>query len=363
VKTGKTIQELAAELARQAESKRDFNAPTGRLNMEIEKKEVAGLQRTAVTMAVPLANAAVEHFPLSDYAHGQIASETKIPKTYYDRMMIDAPELLTQNINHWFHAEPKRRLVRTLDGRVRAFLSERYRPLDNADLAEAALPVLIQRGCVIVSSEITEKRLYIKATLPELQAEVKGSRRKGDIVQAGVVFSNSEIGSGRLLVEDFFDLLYCTNGLITTSTFAKFHLGRAHGEEAVREILTSEAKRANDKAFWLTVRDVVANAFDEESFKATVARFDASTRKMIEGNPESAIDAVQEVYKLTDETRGNILKHLIEGGDLSQWGLSNAITRSAEDESDYDDATELERLGGKIIELKPEDWKYIAEAA
>ena len=41
-----------------------------------------------------------------------------------------------------------------------------------------------------------------------------------------------------------------------------------------------------------------------------------------------------------------MLRHLIEGGDLSAYGLVNAVTHFAQDVDDYDRATEFEALGG-----------------
>ena len=64
----------------------------------------------------------------------------------YQRMRDQAPELLAANVNEWFQQKPERRMVRTLDGQMRAFLSDRYRRLDNFDLALAVLPVLKEMG-------------------------------------------------------------------------------------------------------------------------------------------------------------------------------------------------------------------------
>ena len=60
----------------------------------------------------------------------------------------------------------------------------------------------------IVSSEVTEAKLYLKIVNHRVEAKCIG-----DIVQAGVVISNSEIGLGAVA---FFPLVYtlaCTNGL------------------------------------------------------------------------------------------------------------------------------------------------------
>jgi hypothetical protein len=58
-------------------------------------------------------------------------------------------------------------------------------------------------------------------------------------------------------------------------------------------------------------------------------------------------------YGFQQKEKENVLTHLAKGGDLSLWGLANAVTRSAEDSDRYDRAIEMERLGGEIIELSP----------
>ena len=72
---------------------------------------------------------------------------------------------------------------------------------------------------------------------------------------------------------------------------------------------------------------------------------------------------LQKRAALTDDDRGGILRHLINGGDLSRWGVTNAVTRYSQDVQSYDKATELEALGGTLIELNKTDWRAIAEAA
>ena len=43
--------------------------------------------------------------------------------------------------------------------------------------------------------------------------------------------------------------------------------------------------------------------------------------------------------------------------------MVNAVTHYLQDVEDYDRATEFEALGGKLIELAPNDWKELAQAA
>jgi len=61
--------------------------------------------------------------------------------------------------------------------------------------------------------------------------------------------------------------------------------------------------------------------------------------------------------------RTGVLWHLISRGDLTGYGVVNAVTGYSQEVEKYDRATDLEALGGRLIELQPREWKEIAEAA
>ena len=87
------------------------------------------------------------------------------------------------------------------------------------------------------------------------------------------------------------------------------------------------------------------------------------TRQFIKGDPVKAIQVLGEATVMSKDEQSSVLRHLIEGGDLSRFGLMNAVTRTAEDVQSYDRATEIETLGGRILDLAANDWQRIAEAA
>jgi hypothetical protein len=130
---------------------------------------------------------------------------------FLERLHIVGATKGVDNVDTWLHHEPELRMVRTLDGQARAFLSDRYRRLDNYDLREHVLPML-QRlpDARFESTELTPTRLYLKVVTPRVQIEIQ----PGDIVQAGVVISNSEVGQGTLSVQPLVYRLICRNGLI-----------------------------------------------------------------------------------------------------------------------------------------------------
>ncbi len=341
-------QDLATEIKRQSESKRDFVTTTKQLQMSTEGRSMRVGQ---------------EMFEgVDSSAHAQIANRLNIPKKYYDRMLNESPGLLAENVNHWFQKKPEDRLVRTLDGSVRAFLSDRYRPLDNDLVCQAIIPTLFNLGVQVQSLEVTHRRLYVKVTLPHLNREIK----RGDIVEAGLIASNSEIGQGTVSLMPMLKRLVCDNGMVINEFgLKKYHLGKALGQvegDQITEWFTTETIQADNRAFLLKLRDAVSGILTEDVFTRITDRMIEATGHEIEGSPEKVVEVVKERLDLTDVEGGNVLRHLIKGGDLSMWGVANAVTAEANQATDYDRATELESAGGKLIELPKESWREILAA-
>lgn len=354
MKSGRTLSQLAAELERQANTKKDYIADTRRLKMEVLRDNSAPKNEMVILQGV---NGGMTLKPI---AHQQLAASLQIPKPYYDRMLSEAPDLLSSNVNQWLEKQPATKLIRTLDGEVRAILSDSYRPLDNFDLTEAVLPQLMNLEASVESCEVTDSRLYLKCVTPRIQGSVK----QGDHIQAGIVISNSEVGQGSLRLEEMDYRLVCLNGMIRGTAVRKAHLGRSTaGRDAIedaREFFKSETRAADDRAFFLKIRDAVGAMFNQDRFNARIEQYKEAGARVITADPVKVIEVTAKRFSFNDKERSSILTHLIKGGDLSQWGLANAITRAAQDVESYDRSTEMESIGGDLIELKPGEWKTLA---
>ena len=103
-------------------------------------------------------------------------------------------------------------------------------------------------------------------------------------------------------------------------------------------------------------------AVSKTRFDILVAQIRDTTERQIEGNPVKTVELLSEKFKLQQTESSGILEHLIRGGDLSQWGLINAVTRTAQDVESYDRATELEELGAEVMTLPPTQWRRLATA-
>lgn len=339
MKVGRSLDAVCAELIRQAQSKRDFiaQAPAMRMN------ESGSL------------NLGMGPLELTEYAHWQLAAWLSIPKPYYERMLSTAPQLLSQNVNEWTSRSQDKRMVRTLDEKVRAVLSDRYRPLDNYDLAEHVLPALQNSGATIESCEITESRFYLKAVKHE-SAGLEVS--PGDVVKSGLVISNSEVGAGSLRVEPMIYRLVCKNGAIAPESLKKYHSGKRSSD--LGEWLRNETRKATDRAFWMQVKDMCSASMRDLFLHEWVRSAQLSREDAIE-KPQAIVELVGKDFGLSEGEKSGVLDYLAKGGDMSRYGLGNAITRYAQDVDSYDRSTELERIGGSVFELPRSSWEFVSK--
>lgn len=350
MKQGKNIVELAQELQARSEEKQDFIANTQEL--QLVKRDLDWALR------VPTAG----EFHVTDHAHRQISDKMGIPFRYYRRMMEKAPALLEENVDHWMTAEPSRNMVRTLRGDARAFLSDRYRRIDNEQIAEAALPALLESGQIeVVSSEITDTKMYIQARFPRLEGEVK----VGDPVQHGLIITNSEVGAGSLSIRPMIYRLVCTNGMVTGSTFSEgrirqTHLGRRLDATEDYSVYTDETLEADDRALMLKIRDSIKALSDPELFFKLMEQMRAAANTKPVENPVDAVERLGKAFQLPKNDGDSILERLIRDQDYTKWGMLNAVTNLANDTDSYDRAVELEELGGKILTLPNSQWEKIA---
>lgn len=359
---GKSIVELAQELQDKINQKADYVADT----REIDFKFNEGEERSGFSLDVPRAG----KFEVNDHTHAQISARLGVPKAYYDRLKKDHPKLLVENVATLFQEEPERRMIRTLSSPngsriARAFLSDRYRRVDNEQIAQAALPALLKTdGIDIVSCDVTESRLYIQARFPRIEGEVQ----KGDVVQSGLIITNSEIGLGALEIKPMIYRLVCTNGLVTGSEFSEGRLNKKHVGRKVEAgedytVYSDETLRADDHVLMLKIRDSISALSDPELFFRLMEKLRASTEGPQVQKPVRAVEELGKAFALPKSEQESILEALIRGGDYSKWGLVNAVTAQANEQKSYDRAYELETLGGQVLDLSSGDWKKIAEAA
>lgn len=349
-----TRAEMFAEIVRQDEAKLDLVSDTRRMGARVEEGNVL------LDIDQP---DGLTTFALNEHAQSQVAGDLGIPKRYFDRMRDTAPGLLRSNVDHWLANEPERKLVRGFKpnggpGVGRAWLSDRYRRLDNIEIARRIFPVFDEiEGLTFHQAQLTDTKFYLRAYLPSLEREVKA----GDVLRAGIEIKNSEVGSGALSIGPYVLRLICTNGMTAQDhTVRRNHVGRRIVDETY---LSDEALQADDNALWLVARDTVKSVLNEVRFEEIVSQLaETITGEQIVA-PVAATETLAQKFGLTEEEREAVVKHLHIEGDMSQWGMLNAVTATAKEVESFDRQAELEAMGWDIAKLTRSEWSKVAVAA
>jgi hypothetical protein len=351
---GKSIVEFAQELTRIHETARDFIVPTEKLRANVIDGEFKlGFED--------------KNYNINNWSGGQLSGFTDIPKAYFDRIKEENPILLRDAVNHGLKTSAKAKIesgkmVRTLDGNIRGLLSSRYRVLDSHDMLETIFPIIQQNNMNIVASDITEQKMYIKALSPSIQGEIK----KGDVVQYGLTISTSDVGAGSVRVEPLIYRLVCDNGLIMPNSIRKYHAGKNQFEVDIRELLSDETKSMSDAAFWMQVRDMVLASLKPENFEMELDKLRIAAGLEIKNfDLPKVVEMTMKAVGVSGEAKKNsILAALAsgnEGAGLNQWGLINSFTKAAHAGGfGFEESIDLERAGGRIIELSGSAWSRIA---
>ena len=356
MKSGVTLQQMLTEVKRQSESKEDYLIAPNRLRMESYGKEMF------LHLSDDSGTELIEPMTITGIAHRQIGTHLRIPAAYYDRMREERPDLLAYNANTWFKQESSQRMLRTLDGSARAYLSNRYRRIDNLDIAEIVLPVIQQmEDAYFESCQITDSRMYIKVVNKRLEAEVV----PGDIVQSGVIISNSEVGLGSVNIQPLVYRLVCSNGMVVNDAQTRrTHIGRVNEADENFQLFSRETLAADDHAFAMKIKDTVMAAVDETRFTRVVGMMrEATTVQMNTTDIPGVVRLASKDFNITEEESTGVLQRLIEGKDLTLYGLSNAVTRFSQDVDSYDRATALEGIGYNILSMPRQQWNRINQMA
>ena len=201
-----TLEELAQTLVQQSEVKQDYLVDSTRMVME-------AYGGTPVLRVLDYSGGdCMEPLELTSTAHKQLGAYLKIPASYYDRMLREATDLLTTNVNNWLNRTAEVKLLRTMDGAARAVLSNRYWCVDHLNLLQMVIPVLGHMpGISVLDCGLSETRMYVKVTSERLKEDVV----PGDTVQYGLIITNSEVGMGAITIQPYLYRLVCSNGMVS----------------------------------------------------------------------------------------------------------------------------------------------------
>ena len=300
----------------------------------------------------------LEYFDATNIFHEHLAEKVGIPYRYYERMLKEKPTLLDENVNSWLKTDNRKFMLRSINGKARALLSDRYQALDHLDVIAAFLSAAVQTGYDVKVEEcdLTEKRMYIRVTCPQVEVDAtnllknyrspKGDPRKGII--SGLVITNSETGYGAFTITPRAVVLACSNGLIRKQdAFRKIHIG---GQ--LEKGVVDWSSETHHKAIELCInqaKDAVSTFLSKEYVGKFVSELEEKAGYEIK-RPTETIEKVSNALAFTSEQRSSIMKAFIEGGDNTSGGVMQALTYFAQQVDDADMQHEIELQAVDILD-------------
>jgi len=330
-------------------------------------------------------------YRIEEQTHGQLAGKTGVPKAYYDKMKLDAPELLAENLNHWLHQSKKTHLVRLMDDAVRAFLSDRYRPINHLDLVTVAMQVLCgmdgqageakphARGARCMSWDLTPTMLDVRFVNPAIWVDLekldeglhidtdltddeieKRIMRRGlavdrtdwsdTTVYPSALLYNSETGHGGLGIEPGLMEGLCINFNWYGKSLEQRHLGKTLEMD---DMFSSETYKKMNAVVFSKAADTFRSVFEPEQFLVSCRRF--AGLKEVEIDVKDAVDNIVELPGMTEGLRDDIMQTYLlykshgKRKHDNLFDLNRAVTEVAQKVENPEQALALEQLGGELI--------------
>ena len=378
----RTLENLLLDIKSHNDMKQDFIAPTNQLQFKTIEND-KGVKTSQIIMEADRGEK-TQILNANQVCLDQIANKIEIQAPTFRRLLNEVPNETDAVVNALFEKNPVRRMIRTYDnpnalspfnydnhtGVARAFVSDKFKTFDNSDLLESALPTLGESGASwkIVNYANSDKKLYIRLKSEVITADAGVN----DIMAHGIGISNSEVGFGSISVFGISWTLACLNGMQTENVTRKAHITSARTGDHYN-ILTDETKDADNHALKLQLRDIISSygsreTFDENVVKIRLAKED---KIAVDKNYTEAVEDLGKVMSLSKKETSSVLDGLLntigqsgyeQGQPISKATLVNACTNVG-NTAEADNVDFWQKLGGKVLNLKSNDWNRVALAS
>ena len=337
---------------------------------------------------------------VNNHALDLICNHFHMPSSYHRYCMKEGkPDLATHNLNVWADnpdTAKQRRMFRLWkpetdygiaggdEYQLRSFHSSQYMRFDDEVLMDACIPEIekFKGGSLRVAScNQSDHFLNLKCTMPSMRKEVK----VGDAIEAGFRLKNGETGLSKILGGGFIGRLVCANGMVLNNwigdPFSRKHLTGVQPIGVMPQYWDDPSRFPQGNPAYgdyvnvvrKQLQQLLEECFNEEQFRKVVERLTSTahlstTIKNLDPHPESkkrtipTLLVVGKEFGISRTAQQNVFDALHKDGDYTQWGFANAITRTANDRTNYDEATKLEEIGGNVLSFPQGRWSRYAQA-
>lgn len=339
MKKGHDIRNVVQQINKDVKSKKDYIVTLNALEVTTSNNTYPNLEFTD----------APDQYSLTDHSMNQLCGKLEIGTQYLRKCLPVSQELVAHNLNFWIkNTKSKELMVRTIERKsdelpniARAVCSNRYKRIDNDVVVTHSLNKLMDLGLDIKYINYDRDTLNVTAVNPKVEGEVS----EGDVVQSGVTITNSEIGSGSLMIQPFIYRLVCTNGMVAPRYLNRFY------SKHVGKIIIDPSQDDQYITIIEKMQKQIDLVNDNEVWKESFQKLKDSTKQTI--NSHQIVELAKK-QGVTESERAQIferLNHYV--GDTfttTKYDLANAITNLGNDEEKSDQRSRFfQELGGLIV--------------
>ena len=339
MKKGHDVRKVVQQINQDVNSKKDYIVTLNALEVTTNNNTYPNLEFTD----------APDQYSLTDHSMNQLCGKLEIGTQYLRKCLPVSQELVAHNLNFWIkNTKSKELMVRTIEREsdelpniARAVCSNRYKRIDNDVVVTHSLNKLMDLGLDIKYINYDRDTLNVTAINPKVEGEVS----EGDVVQSGVTITNSEIGSGSLIIQPFIYRLVCTNGMVAPRYLNRFY------SKHVGKIIIDPSQDDQYITIIEKMKKQIDLVNDNEVWKESFQKLKDSTKQTI--NSHQIVELAKK-QGVTESERAQIferLNHYV--GDTfttTKYDLANAITNLGNDEEKSDQRSRFfQELGGLIV--------------
>jgi hypothetical protein len=372
-----TLTTLADSLQSRKTRALDVVVPSKSLTFVNDTLDLNGVPVTFGEPAIPGVDATREEinanglYTPTRVALEGLAAKLSIPLRYLAFLAESHVDLFAHNVNTLADRGSGKYLLRLLRaedetdayGTLRAVLSDTYKTIDDFDILLAVLSGMREAGATDskIEADLTDRRMVVRVHNEGIATHARSlvdgyrspfSGKTGaelPMLFAGFVVTNSEVGNGAFNIDPRGVFQVCDNGMtITKDRKRKVHLGSRLDEGVVQwSDKTLAAQLALVKA---QTEDAVRTFLSAEYWDTKVTEIEAEAATPVDDAP-AVITGVSKALGFTQDVANDVLNAFIDGGKRTAGGVMQAVTASAQRQSDGDVALDMENAALEALRL------------
>ena len=231
----------------------------------------------------------VRDFDVHANALTQISAKLNIPGSYVKELAIGSQwkrQLSATILNkHLDNMKQEKLLARTVNGQVKAFLSDSFRRYDTLGVFTEFLKGAKGNDCVIYDSHYDDITGFIEVIKPKIEWISKPEDDDGEPYCFGARIKNSSFGQSALNIQSFMIKVVCMNGMIGESKMKEVHRGaKISGIEGIE--LKEDTMKAETEAKRLFTRDITSWLFSEKALKKEINKMKSAMETEVDFEQE-----------------------------------------------------------------------------